>query len=111
MISSTPCRKIRCPTCPARGTYEDRSAPIPACRIVPPRGGVGGRVPLACGSFPPPENWGKYPHFSTYMRGGVAIVSEHFFSQRWHPQIPAMAAGLTDQVWTLREVLMFRVPP
>jgi hypothetical protein len=22
-----------------------------------------------------------------------------------------MAAGLTDRVWTLREVLMFRVPP
>ena len=27
------------------------------------------------------------------------------------PQTPAMAAGLTDQVWTLREVLMYRVPP
>ena len=29
----------------------------------------------------------------------------------WRPQTPAMAAGLTDRVWTLREVLMFRVPP
>ena len=29
----------------------------------------------------------------------------------WQPQTPAMAAGLTDHVWTLREVLMFRVPP
>ena len=27
------------------------------------------------------------------------------------PQTPAMAAGLTDHVWTLREVLMYRVPP
>jgi IS1 family transposase len=27
------------------------------------------------------------------------------------PCTPAMAAGLTDHVWTLREVLMFRVPP
>ena len=27
------------------------------------------------------------------------------------PCTPAMAAGLTDRVWTLREVLMFRVPP
>src|SRR5882724_11493855 len=27
------------------------------------------------------------------------------------PQTPAMAAGLTDHVWTLREVLLFRVPP
>jgi hypothetical protein len=29
----------------------------------------------------------------------------------WRPCTPAMAAGLTDQVWTLREVLRFRVPP
>jgi IS1 family transposase len=29
----------------------------------------------------------------------------------WRPCTPAMAAGLTDQVWTLQEVLMFRVPP
>jgi IS1 family transposase len=29
----------------------------------------------------------------------------------WRPCTPAMAAGLTDQVWSLREVLMFRVPP
>src|SRR5215475_3799799 len=30
---------------------------------------------------------------------------------QWRPCTPAMAAGLTDRVWTLREVLMFRVPP
>jgi hypothetical protein len=29
----------------------------------------------------------------------------------WRPRTPAMAAGLTDHVWTLREVLLFRVPP
>ncbi len=29
----------------------------------------------------------------------------------WRPWTPAMAAGLTDRVWSLREVLMFRVPP
>lgn len=29
----------------------------------------------------------------------------------WHPCTPAMAAGLTAHVWTLREVLLFRVPP
>jgi IS1 family transposase len=29
----------------------------------------------------------------------------------WQPRTPAMAAGLTDPVWTLREVLLFRVPP
>jgi hypothetical protein len=30
---------------------------------------------------------------------------------QWRPCTPAMAAGLTDRVWSLREVLMFRVPP
>jgi hypothetical protein len=29
----------------------------------------------------------------------------------WRPCTPAMAAGLTDHVWSLREVLRFRVPP
>jgi hypothetical protein len=32
-------------------------------------------------------------------------------AQQWRPCTPAMAAGLTDHVWTLREVLLFRVPP
>ena len=32
-------------------------------------------------------------------------------ARQWRPQTPAMAAGLTDHVWTLREVLLFRVPP
>jgi IS1 family transposase len=29
----------------------------------------------------------------------------------WRPCTPAMAAGLTNHVWSLREVLLFRVPP
>ena len=29
----------------------------------------------------------------------------------WQPRTPAMAAGLTEHVWALREVLLFRVPP
>jgi transposase-like protein/IS1 family transposase len=29
----------------------------------------------------------------------------------WRPCTPAMRAGLTDHVWTLRAVLLFRVPP
>jgi IS1 family transposase len=29
----------------------------------------------------------------------------------WRPRTPVMAAGLTNHVWTLREVLGFRVPP
>src|SRR5262245_53516308 len=32
-------------------------------------------------------------------------------AKRWQPRTPAMAAGLTDHVWTLRDVLLFRVPP
>jgi len=32
-------------------------------------------------------------------------------AKRWQPRTPAMAAGLTDHVWTLREVLLSRVPP
>jgi IS1 family transposase/transposase-like protein len=31
--------------------------------------------------------------------------------KRWQARTPAMAAGLTDHVWSLRELLMFRVPP
>jgi IS1 family transposase len=32
-------------------------------------------------------------------------------AKQWQPRTPAMAAGRTDHVWTLREVLLFRVPP
>src|SRR2546427_89936 len=32
-------------------------------------------------------------------------------AKQWRPCTPAMAARLTDQVWSLREVLLFRVPP
>jgi hypothetical protein len=32
-------------------------------------------------------------------------------AKQWQPWTPAMAAGLTKHVWTLREVLLFRVPP
>jgi IS1 family transposase len=32
-------------------------------------------------------------------------------AKQWRPCTPAMAAGLTDHVWSLREVLLCRVPP
>jgi len=32
-------------------------------------------------------------------------------AQVWRPCTPAMAAGLTDRVWSLQEVLLYRVPP
>jgi hypothetical protein len=38
-------------------------------------------------------------------------LSETGSIKRWQPRTPAMTAGLTDHVWSLREVLMYRVPP
>jgi hypothetical protein len=32
-------------------------------------------------------------------------------AKQWRSQTPAMAAGVTDHGWTLREVRLFRVPP
>jgi len=31
--------------------------------------------------------------------------------QRWRRQSPAMAAKLTDRIWTIKELLMTVVPP
>src|SRR5206468_6066551 len=31
--------------------------------------------------------------------------------KQWRPSTPAMAAGLTAHVWSLREVWLYRVPP
>ena len=35
------------------------------------------------------------------------IVGGH----KWIPRTPAIAAGLTDHIWTVRELLLFRIPP
>ena len=32
-------------------------------------------------------------------------------ARQWRPYTPAMAAGLTDHVWSLQEALLYRVPP
>jgi hypothetical protein len=32
-------------------------------------------------------------------------------AKTWRPRTPAMAAGLTDHIWSLGEVLRLRVPP
>jgi hypothetical protein len=32
-------------------------------------------------------------------------------AKRWQPCTSAMAAGLTDHAWSLKEVLLLRVPP
>jgi IS1 family transposase/transposase-like protein len=50
------------------------------------------------------------PH--TSLRVPLLEVTEGTESvKRWQQRTPAMAASLTDQMWSLREVLMFRVPP
>jgi hypothetical protein len=39
------------------------------------------------------------------------LVEQVESGKRWQPRTPAMAAGLTDRVWSLRDILMYRVPP
>jgi hypothetical protein len=52
------------------------------------------------------------PHASLRQQLLVPEVTNGRGSARvWRPCTPAMAAGLTDHVWSLREVLLFRVPP
>jgi len=52
------------------------------------------------------------PHASLRMPLAVPIPTNGTGSAtQWQPRTPAMAAGLTDHVWSLREVLRFRVPP
>jgi len=36
-------------------------------------------------------------------------VGNHGF--RWVQRTPALAAGLTDHIWTVKELLLFRIPP
>jgi IS1 family transposase len=43
------------------------------------------------------------PEFETISKTGAL--------KRWQLRTPAMAAGLTNRLWSLRDVLMFRVPP
>src|SRR5207244_538771 len=52
------------------------------------------------------------PHASLRQPLPQPVLTHGMGSARqWRPSTPAMAAGLTDHVWTLREVLLFRVPP
>ena len=52
------------------------------------------------------------PHVSLRLALGEPVPTIGTGStKQWRPCTPAMAAGLTDHVWTLREVLLFRVPP
>src|SRR5215475_9637190 len=52
------------------------------------------------------------PHTSLHLLlPQPEITNSSGSAKRWQPRTPAMAAGLTDHVWTLREMLLFRVPP
>jgi hypothetical protein len=52
------------------------------------------------------------PHASLRLAQAAPVVTNGRGSAKvWQPCTPAMAAGLTDHVWSLREVLTFRVPP
>jgi hypothetical protein len=52
------------------------------------------------------------PHASLRQALAEAISTNGSGSAKvWRQQTPAMAAGVTDHVWALKEVLMFRVPP
>ena len=52
------------------------------------------------------------PHASLRQRLPLPeATSGHGSAKVWRPCTPAMAAGLTDHVWSLQEVLLYRVPP
>jgi len=52
------------------------------------------------------------PHASLRQRLAEPVATKgHGSAKQWWPCTPAMAAGLTDHVWSLKEVLLYRVPP
>jgi hypothetical protein len=80
---------------------------------------VGRRAPLsghmACHrAVPVPKG---HPLSNLHLLGrrgmslSVAEATNGGSAKVWQPCTPAMAAGLTDHVWSLTEVLCYRVPP
>lgn len=53
------------------------------------------------------------PHHGLRRRLKTPLPTKNGYGspQKWQPVTPAMAAGLTDHVWTIDELLSFRVPP
>jgi IS1 family transposase/transposase-like protein len=53
------------------------------------------------------------PHHSLRQRlpHSLPTKGRNGSRKKWKPVTPAMAAGLTDHVWTMDELLSFRVPP
>lgn len=59
-----------------------------------------------------------YYHFCCPHRGlreqleqPLPTKNGHGTPKRWRPVTPAMAAGFTDHVWSIDELLSFRIPP
>ena len=52
------------------------------------------------------------PHASLRQPLAASVATKGQGSaKQWRPCTPAMAAGVTNHVWSLREVLLLRVPP
>jgi hypothetical protein len=52
------------------------------------------------------------PHASLRQPRAARLATNGLGAAKvWQPCTPAMAAGLTEHVWTLKEVLLYRVPP
>jgi hypothetical protein len=51
------------------------------------------------------------PHTSLRQPLPVAESTHGSSAKVWQPCTPAMTAGLTAHVWSLQEVLCYRVPP
>jgi hypothetical protein len=74
-------------------------------------GGVGKRAFQVPRSAPTHYNF-VLPHAILRQPLPIPEVTNGTGSARqWRPCTPAMAAGVTDHVWTLRAVLLYRVPP
>ena len=60
----------------------------------------------------PPIDCNCLPHSSLRQPLPVPEATNGSGSAKvWRLCTPAMAAGLTDHVWSLKEVLLYRVPP
>lgn len=46
------------------------------------------------------------PHLSLRQK-----LPQPIKGRKWEGRTPAMAAGLTDHIWTLDELLSYRLPP
>jgi IS1 family transposase len=90
-------------------SLRQRVAPIRRRSASPCKGAVGLRHPLVL--FQVYHNF-VLPHASLRQALGEPIATNGSGSAKmWQPRTPAMAAGLTDHIWSLREVLCYRVPP